>query len=76
MRGYCGTCNAIVPIVRQVAGKAIGAVVGGLLGSTSKTWWGIALGAGLTALLGHAVDEAIGAVCGHCGGPVQEIEGA
>lgn len=76
MRGYCSACDAIVPVVRQVAGKAIGAIVGGLLGSTTETWWGIGLGAGLTALLGHAVDEAIGAVCGKCGRPIEEIEEA
>lgn len=71
---YCAACHAFVPVVRQATGKVIGATVGGLLGSATKTWWGIALGAGLAALMGHAVDEAIGAVCGHCNAPVREIE--
>ena len=73
-RAFCTACNAMVPVVRQVAGKVIGATVGGLLGSASETWWGILLGAGLTGLMGHAVDEAIGAVCGRCGAPIRDIE--
>lgn len=73
-KGYCVACHAFVPVVRQAAGKAIPALVGGVLGSATKKWWGIVLGAGLAALIWYVVEEAIGAVCGQCGGPVSEIQ--
>lgn len=62
----CEVCGILMPATRSMVGKAAGAAIGGLLGASTRTWWGtlLMLGAGLAA--GHLVDEAMRPVCGHC----------
>lgn len=73
---YCPACRQVVPIVRQIIGKLIGAAIGGLFGLSNKTMaWGekILCFTG-SVFLGDLVDEGLGVVCGRCGSSIRKIE--
>ena len=71
---YCTICQAVVPIGRQAAGKAIGGALGTMVGGvgTKSLAGAIALGA-IGLVLGHLLDEVFDGVCGHCGGPLRAL---
>jgi hypothetical protein len=69
---YCITCQAVAPVVRQTAGKAIGAALASAIGGAATKSVGGTIVLGLVGLVvGHLVDEALEAVCGQCGSQVQ-----
>lgn len=75
-QAYCPNCRLVVPIVRQIVGKLIGAAIGGLFGLSNRTMSteGKILCFGGTILMGDLVDEALGMVCSRCGASMRKIE--
>lgn len=70
----CTACRVLVPATKTFAGKAIGGLVGGALGLSTKSVGG-AIAIGITGLVvGHLIDEATKPVCGHCGLPLSPAD--
>lgn len=64
---------ALVPLVSQNVGKALGGAAAALFEIGARTALGKFLGALASLYVGHVVDEAAGLVCGRCGAPIRGV---
>lgn len=69
----CTACRVLVPATKSVASKAVGSVVGGVLGLSTRSVAGTVISALVGLAVGHVVDEAIRPICGHCGRPLAAL---
>ena len=72
-QGFCTACWAVVPLVKESAGKALGAGVAAVVGIRTRTAPGKFLVILASLFLGHLIDEAAGRVCGNCGATVANL---
>lgn len=68
---FCHVCQSLVPVVAQIAGKALGAAAGAVLAVNARTLPGKLIAAVAPVVAGHFVDKAATVVCGKCGTPIQ-----
>ena len=68
---FCTVCQAMVPVVTQFAGKALGAAVGSAFAIKARSLPAKIIGAVAPIIAGHFIDEAVPVVCGQCRAPIR-----